>query len=180
MVFPVVMYGYESWTIKKAEHQRIDALNCGVGEDSWESLGQQGHPPAHPKGNHFWIFIGRTDVEVETPLLWPPDAKSWLIWKAPDAGKDWREEGDDRGWNGWMASLTQWTWVWISFGSWWWTGVLQPMESQRVRHNWATELNWTTQNKCLNPNGGKCCFIETVVCCLVTSVLSTLLQPCGL
>ena len=67
-------------------------LNCGVGEDSWESLGLQDIQPVHPKGNQSWIFIGRTDVEVETPILWPPDANNWLIWKAPDAGKDWRQE----------------------------------------------------------------------------------------
>ena len=85
MVFPVVMYGCESWTIKKAERRRIDALNCGVGEDSWESLGLQ--RPVHSKGNQSWVFIGRTDVEAETPILWPPDVKNWLIWKGPDAGK---------------------------------------------------------------------------------------------
>ena len=64
--------------------------------------------PVHPKGNRSWIFIGRTDVEAETPILWPPDVKSWLIWKYPDAGKDWRREGkgDNRGWDGWMASQT--------------------------------------------------------------------------
>ena len=67
-------------------------LNCGAGEDSWESLGQQGDQPVHPKGNQSWIFIGRADAEAETPILWPPDAKSWLIWKDPDAGKDWRQE----------------------------------------------------------------------------------------
>ena len=67
-------------------------LNCGVGEDSWESLGQQRDQPVHPKGNQSWIFIGRTDAEAETPILWPPDTKSWLIWKDPDVGKDWRQE----------------------------------------------------------------------------------------
>ena len=64
-------------------------LNCGVGEDSWESLGLQ---PVHPKGNQSWVFIGRTDVEAESPILWLPDAKRWLIWKDPDAGKDWGQE----------------------------------------------------------------------------------------
>ena len=92
MVFPVVMYGCESWTIKKAEHRRIDALNCGAGADSWESLGLQGDPISHPKGDQSRVFIGRTDVEAETPILRPPDAKSWLIWKDPDAGKDWGQE----------------------------------------------------------------------------------------
>ena len=76
--------------------------------------------PVHPKGDQSWVFIGRTDVEVETPIFWPPDVKSWL-WKDPDVGKDWRKEGegDNRGWDGWMASPTQWTWVWVNSGSWW-------------------------------------------------------------
>ena len=67
-------------------------LNCGVGEDSWESLGPQGDPTSNPKGNQSWRFIGRTDAEAETPILWPPDAKNWLIGKDPDTGKDWRWE----------------------------------------------------------------------------------------
>ena len=101
--------------------------------------------PVHPKGNQSWIFIGRTDVEAESPILWPPDAKNWLIGKDPDAGKVWRQaEKGTTGWDGWMASLTQWRWVWVNSGSWWWTGrpgVLQSMRSQRVGHDWA--LNWT-------------------------------------
>ena len=105
--------------------------------------------PVHPKGNQSWIPIGRTDAEAETPILWPPDAKSWLIWKK----KHWcwerlraGGEGDDRGWDGWMASPTQWTWVWVNSGSWWWTGrtgVLQSMGSQSQTHDWSTELNWS-------------------------------------
>ena len=99
--------------------------------------------PVHLKWNQSWIFIGRTDNEAEIKLFWPHDAKNWLIGKDPDAGKDWRrEEKGMTGWDGWMASLTQWTWVWVSSGSWWWTGspgVLQSMRSQRVRHDWATE-----------------------------------------
>ena len=67
-------------------------LNCGVGEDSWESFGQQGVQPVHPKGDQSWVFIERTDVEAETPILWPPDVKSWLIWKDPDAGRDRGQE----------------------------------------------------------------------------------------
>ena len=102
--------------------------------------------PVHPEGDQSWVFIGRTDVEAETPILCPPDAKSWLIGKDPDAGKDWRqEEKGITGWDSWMAPLTQWTWVWVNSGSWWWTGrpgVLQPMGSQRVGHDWATELSW--------------------------------------
>ena len=95
-----------------------------------------------------WVFIGGTDVEDETPILWAPDVESWLIWKDPDAGKDWGQEEkvEGRGWDGWMASPTQCTWVWVNSGSWWWTGrpgVLRFMGSQRVRHDWVTELNWT-------------------------------------
>ena len=101
----------------------------------------------NPKGNQSWVFTGRTDAEAEAPTLWPPDVKNWLTGKDPDAGKDWRKEGegDDRGWDGWMASLTQWTWVSASSGTWWWTGkpgVLQSRVPQRVRDDWATELNW--------------------------------------
>ena len=102
--------------------------------------------PVHPKGNQSWIFIERTDVEAETPILWPPDAKNWLIGKDPNEGARLKAggEGDNRGWDGWMASLTQWTWVLVSCRSWWWTGrpgVPQSMGSQRVRHDWATELS---------------------------------------
>ena len=158
-------------------------------------------PPVHPKGDQAWVFIGRTDAEAETPILWPPHVKSWLIGKDPDAGRDWGQEGkgttedEMAGWlhrlnghefewtlgagdgqgglaccdswrhresdaterlnwteygvvryitdDGWMASLTQRTWVWVNSGSWWWTGgpgVLQSMGSQRVGHDWVTEL----------------------------------------
>ena len=104
--------------------------------------------PVRPKGDQSWVFIGRTNAEAETPILWAPDEKSWhdlfektLWWKRLRAGG----EGDDRGWDGWVASPTQWTWVWVKSGSWWRTGrpgELQFMGSQIVRHNWATELNW--------------------------------------
>ena len=104
--------------------------------------------PVHSKGNQSWIVIGRTDAEAETPILWPPDAKNWLIGKVPDDGKDWRQEekGMTEGWDGWTASRTQWMWVWVNSGRWWWTGrpgVLRFMGSQRVGHDWATELSWT-------------------------------------
>ena len=103
--------------------------------------------PVHPKGNQSWIFIRRTHAEAETPTLSPPDVKNWLIWKDPDGWERLKGggEGGDRGWDGWMASLTWWTWVWASFGHWWWTenpGVLQSMGSEKVRHAWVTELNW--------------------------------------
>ena len=91
--------------------------------------------PVHPKRNQFWIFIGRTDADAETPILWPPDVKNWpWCWERLKAGG----KGDNRGWDAWMASLTQWTWVWVNSGS----GVMQSMGSQRVGLNWATELNW--------------------------------------
>ena len=67
-------------------------LNCGIGEDSWESLGLQEIHPVHPKGYQSWVFIGRTDSEAETPILWPPDVKTWVVWKDPSSGKDWRWE----------------------------------------------------------------------------------------
>ena len=105
--------------------------------------------PVHPNGDQSWVFIGRTDAEAETPILWPPHAKGWLIGKDPDAGREGLgagREGDDRGWDGWIVSPTWWTWVWVNSGSWWGTrrpGVLWFMGSQGVGHDWATELNWT-------------------------------------
>ena len=67
-------------------------LNCDIGEDSWEFLGLQGDPTSHPKRNQSWIFIGKTNAEAETPILWPLDVKNWLIWKDSDAREDWRQE----------------------------------------------------------------------------------------
>ena len=101
--------------------------------------------PVHPKGDQSWVFIGRTDVEAETPILWPPDVKNWLIGKDPDAGKDWRQE--EKGMTedemvGWHHRLNGHE-FWVNSRNWWWTGrpgVLQSMGSQRVRHNWVTEL----------------------------------------
>ena len=100
--------------------------------------------PVHPKGNQSWIFIGRTDAEPETPILWPPDSKNWLIGKDPDARKiEGGRRRSDRGWDGLMASPTQWTWVWVNSGSWWWTGrpgVLQSMGCKES--DTAERLNW--------------------------------------
>ena len=92
MVFPVVIYGCEIWTIRKLSTKELMLLNCGVGEDSWESLNFKEIQPVHPKGDQSWVFIGRTDAEAETPILWPHDVKSWLIGKDPDSGKDWGQE----------------------------------------------------------------------------------------
>ena len=117
-------------------------LNCGVGEDFWESPGLQ---QVHPKGNKSWVFTGRTDIEGETPILWPRNVKSWLIWKDPDVGKDWRRRRRGRQrmrlLNGIPDSME------IGLG-WWWTGrpgMLWFMGSQRIGHDWATELIWTEQ-----------------------------------
>ena len=123
-------------------------LNCGVGEDPWESLGLQGDPtsPSWRRsvlGVHWkdwcWSWNSNTLANSCKELIhWK---RPWC-WKGLGAGG----EGDDRGWDGWMASSTWWTWVWVNSGSWWWTGrpgVLWFMGSQRVGHDWATELNWT-------------------------------------
>ena len=84
------MYGCESWTIKKAEHQRIDVFELWCWRRLLKSLLDcKEIQPVHPRGDQSWVFTERTDVKAETPILWPPDAKSWLIWKDPDAGKDW-------------------------------------------------------------------------------------------
>ena len=90
MVFPVVMYGCQSWTIKKAECQRIDAFQLWLTLES--ALDCKEMQPVNPKGNKSWIFIGRTDAKSEAPLFWPPAGKNWLFGKDPDAGKDWRQE----------------------------------------------------------------------------------------
>ena len=148
MIFPVVMYGCkldnkESWMLKNWCFWTV------VLEKTLESpLDCREIQPVHPRGGQSWVFIGRTDVEAETPILWPPDTedpthcKRHWCWERLKTGR----EGDNRGWDGWMASPTLRTWVWASSESWWRarkTGVLQSTGSQRVRHDWATELNWT-------------------------------------
>ena len=147
MIFPVVLYWCESWTIKKAEHWRIDAFELWY----WRLLLRA--PWIERRSNQSILKEIHPGCSLEElmlklkPKLWPPDAKSWLIWKAPRLGKiEGRWEGDDRGWDGWMASLTQWTWFWVDSGSWWWTGRLGMLwftGSQLVGYNWATELSWT-------------------------------------
>ena len=98
--------------------------------------------PVNPKGNQSWLFIGRT--EAEAPILWPPDVKNWLTGKDPDTGKEKRQEkkGDHRGWDGWIALLTWWTWVWTSPGNWWWTGKPDTLQAMGLQSQ--TELSdWT-------------------------------------
>ena len=121
--FLVVMYGCESWTIKKSERWRTDAFNrclqcwirllrvCWTARRSDQSILKEINPEYSLEG---------LMMKLKFPILWPPDAKSWIR-KAPDAGKDWGE-GDDRRQDGWMASSTQWTWVWADSGRGWRTG----------------------------------------------------------
>ena len=138
---------------RKLSTEKLMLLNCGVGEDSWESLGLQGDQPVHPKGDQSWVFIGRTDAEAETPVLGPPDAKNWFTGKDPDAGRDWGQE--EKGTTedemaGWHHRLNGHE-FWVNSRSWWWTGrpgVLRFMGSQTIRHEWATELNWTECTTC--------------------------------
>ena len=138
------MYGCESWTVKRAQHQRIDAFELWFWRRLLSPLDCKEIPPVHSKGDQSWVFIGRTDAEA--PILWPPHAKSWLIGKDSDAGRDWGQEEKGRtddemaGWHHQLDGR-----VWVNSGSWWWTGrpgVLWFMGSQRVGHDWATELNW--------------------------------------
>ena len=146
--FPVVMYGCESWTIKKAEHWRTDAFElwcwrrllrvCWTARRSNQSILKEISPECSLEGlmlklklQYFGHLIRGADSLEKTLMLERLRAEG---------------EGDDRGWDGWMASLAQWTWFWVNSRSWWWTGrpwVLWSMGSQRVGHDWATELNWS-------------------------------------
>ena len=154
MVFPVVMYGCESWIIKKAEHRRIDAFELWC----WRRLLRV--PWTARRFNQSTLKEISPDCTLEGLMLklklqyfgrWRSHQLFWCkelshlkrpwCWESLKAGR----EGDDRGWDGWMASPTWRTWVCINSRSWWWTGrpgMLQSMGLQRVRHSWATELNW--------------------------------------
>ena len=147
MVFPVVMYGCESWTIKKAECQRIDAFELWcwgrplrvswTARSSDQSILKETILNIHWKG---WCWSWNSN----TLATWCEELTHWKrpwCWERVKVGG----EGDDRGWDGWMASPTQWTWVWVDSLSWWWTrrpGVLWFMGLQKVGHDWVTELNW--------------------------------------
>ena len=148
MVFPVVMCGCESWTIKKAERQRIDAFELWcwrrllrvpwTARRSNQSILKEINPEYSLEG-----LMLKLKLQYFGHLMWRTDSleKTLMLGKIGAGG-----EGDDRGWDGWMASPTQWTWVWVNSRSWWWTGrpgVLWFMGSQRVGHDWVTELNST-------------------------------------
>ena len=142
-------------------------LNCGVWEDSWESIVPKEIQPVHPKGNQSWIFTGRTDAEAETPILWPPYAKNWLIWKDPDGGKEWRQEekgtkeDEMAGWHHWLNGFEfEWT-----LGAGDGQGGLTCCESWGHKESDTTErLNWTEKTYM--------CF-----CVLSHSVVSDSLRP---
>ena len=146
MVFPVVMYGCESWIIKKAEHWRIDAFELWhwrrllrvpwTTRRSNQSVLKEISPEYSLEG-----LMLKLKLQYFGHLMWRTES----LEKDPDTGKDWkREEKGMTGSDGWMASPTQWTWVWVNSRSWWWTGrsgVLQSVGLQRVGHDWVTELN---------------------------------------
>ena len=149
MVFPVVMDGCENWTIKKAEHRRIDAFELWC----WRRLLRV--PWTTRRSNQSILKEISLGCSLEGLMLkLKLQYFGHLMQKIDSLEKTLMlelerlsvgGEGDDRGWDGWMASPTQWTWVWVDSGTWWWTGrpgVLQFMGSQRVGHDWATELNW--------------------------------------
>ena len=150
MVFPVVTYGCESWTIKKAECQRIDAFELWC----WRRLLRvpwtarrfnQSILKEISLGCSLEGLMLKLKLQYFGHLMWRTDSleKTLII------GKVKVGEGDDRGWDGWLASPTQWTWVWVNSGSWWLTGrpgMLQSMGLQRVGQDWVTELNWTEKD----------------------------------
>ena len=155
MAFPGVMYGCENWTVKKAKHWRIVAFELWCWRRLESPLDCKEIQPVHSKGDQSWVFFGRTDAKAETPILWPPHAKSWLFGKDPDAGRDWGQaekgttEDEMAGWHHWLNGHGfLWT---LGLWVWWWTGrpdMLQFMESQIVGHDWATKLNWTDMTWC--------------------------------
>ena len=146
MVFPVVMCGCESWTVKKAERQKIDAFELWCWgrllRVPWTARRSNQSILKECSGVHWkWCWSWNSNT-LATSCKELTHWKRLWCWEGLEAGG----ERDDRGWVGWMASPTRWTWVWVSSGSWWWTGrpgVLWFMGSQRVGRDWATELNWT-------------------------------------
>ena len=148
MVFSVVMYGCESWTVKKAEYWKNDTFELWcwrrlsrvpwTARRSNQSILKEISPGCSLEGLMLKLTLQYLATSCEELTHWK---RPWC-WEGLGVGG----EGDDRGWDGWMASPTRWAWVWVNSGSWWWTGkpgVLRFMGLQRVGHDWATELNWT-------------------------------------
>ena len=124
---------------RRLSTEELMLWNCASGEDSFESplTCKQIHP-IHPKGNQSWVFTGRTDAKAL--ILWPPDTKSWLIRKDPDAGERLKVgEGEGRGWDGWIASPTRWTWVWANSQRWWRAGKPEVLQSMVHKESDTTE-----------------------------------------
>ena len=145
---PVIESGYDLWMLQYSSDEPWSMWSDWLEKTLESPLDCKESQPVHPTGDQSWVFIGRTDAEPETPnnfAIWCEELTHWKrpwCWERLRAGG----EGDDRGWDGWMTSPTQWTWVWVDSGSWWWTGrpgMLQFMGLQRVRRDWATELIWT-------------------------------------
>ena len=136
---------------RKLSAEELMLLNCGVGEDSWESLGLQGDLSINSKGNQPWIFIGRTDAEAEALILWASDVKSWLIWKDPDAWKDWGQEEKETtedemaGWHHWLdGHESEWA-LWVGDGQ----GSLVCYSPWSHKESDTTEqLNWSELISC--------------------------------
>ena len=148
MVFPVVMCRCESWTIKKAECQRTDAFKLWF----WRRFLRI--PWSTRRSNQSILKEISLGCSLDGLMLKLKfQYFGHLMWRANSLKRHWCWEGlgaggerDDRGWDGWMATLTRWMWAWVNSGSWWWTGrpgVLQFMGLQRVGHDWVTEFNWT-------------------------------------
>ena len=162
---------------RKLSTEELMLLNCGVGEDSWETLGLQGDPTSPSKGDQSWVFIGRTDAEAKTPVLGPPHVKSWLIGKDPDSGKDWGHEGkgmtEDEmvGWHHWLDGHEfGWT-LGVGDGQ----GGLACCDSWGCKESDMTErLIWTELNL-----GGEYGIWSYLQCCPPTSVLWLLLYVFG-
>ena len=148
MIFPIVTYGCESWTIEKAEHWRIDTFELWCWRRllrvPWTArrLNQSILKKISPEYSLEGLMLKLTNSNtLATSFKELTHWKRLWCWARLKAGG----KGDDRGWDGWMASATRWTWVWEGSWSWWWTGksgVLQSMGLQRIRHDWETELNW--------------------------------------
>ena len=143
MVFSLIMYWCESWTLYSWA-LKINAFELWCWRRLLSLLDCKEIQPVQPKGNQSWIFIGRTDAEAEAPILqaWCEELTHWKrpwCWERLKAGR----EGDDRGWDGWMASPTQWTWVWVTYGSWWWTGKPSMLQSMGSHKRWTQLSDWT-------------------------------------
>ena len=169
MVSPVVMYECKSWTIKKAECWRIDAFELWCWRRllrvPWAARRSKESFSVHPKWDQFWMFIGSIDIEAETPIFWPPDAKSWLIWKDPDSGKDWKQaRGRQR--MRWLECITDL--MDVHLGGLWelvmnreaCRAMVHGVSKCRTQLSNLTELNWT--ENCYSMSSSNYCFLTCI------------------